>query len=127
MNKRLTPKKKLDGIKKPLAIAETPESKLISATLGERSLRDAADWLNEKLPVVTQKSHTAIWDYLRGAYPAEINFLYALKNHYPSTDARHQLATALIELRIQAMKESISPAITEIEGKKLLAKVKVKA
>jgi hypothetical protein len=97
---------------------------LFTDAIGTRTLRDAQAWFNESLPQIMKKSHQAIWDYARGAYPAELPFLYALRIHYPITDARHQLAVEIIELRIHAMRNVISPELSEGNGKKLLKAVK---
>lgn len=104
----LSPKTKLTGTNRPLDIKRTPSNKkwteadYIADAVEERSLRDAADWLNENLPEIFQRTHSSVDNWLKGINEPDDVFLHALFTHYPETDPRYKLAADLLALRERA-------------------------
>lgn len=79
------------------------EADILADALGERSLRDGADWLNEKLPVDYQRTHATLNNWLYDVYPIPFPWIEALVRYYPEGDERHALGLKLIE------KHGVSP------------------
>lgn len=79
------------------------EADILADGLGERSLRDAADWLNESLPADYQRTHATLNNWLYGVYPIPFPWIEALVRFYPEGDERHALGLKLIE------KHGVSP------------------
>lgn len=77
------------------------ESDIIADAIGERSYRDAAEWLNEKLPVDFQISHASVHNWVEGAYKSSWGFIIALTLFYEIKDARYGLGAALWNKRNQ--------------------------
>lgn len=108
MDKTTAKKKNLAGLNHPLDIRRVPASKrwtegdYFADAIGERSLRDAAAWLNEGLPKIFHRSHTSIASYINEGVTPDDVFLHALKSNYPETDPRHLLAAELLALRERA-------------------------
>lgn len=83
------------------------ESDLICNVLGERSVRDGADWLNENLPDVYKVSHGTIHNWVVGKHEPEESFVRALQLFYKVEDARYQLGAELAAMRIRKIEASI--------------------
>lgn len=79
------------------------EADVIADAIGERTYRDAAEWLNESLPPNFQITHASVFNWCEGAYKPAYGFLLALTLNYPKDDARHQLAMTLHEMRAKAI------------------------
>lgn len=79
------------------------ETDVLADALGERSLRDAADWLNEKLPADYQRTHATLNNWLYGVYPIPFPWIEALVRYYPKGDERRALGLKLVE------KHGVSP------------------
>ena len=99
---------------------KTTEKQLIAQVIGERTLRDAAAWLNEELPTHFQRSHMAVKYWLDEIYNPDDVFVQALIAYYVNDDPRHQLAVNILALRGE--REVIK--LEEDDARKLLKAVK---
>ena len=75
------------------------ESDVICDAVGERTYREAAEWLNEKLPSDFQITHATVFNWCTGEYKPAYGFLFTLTECYPKTDTRHELGMKLHEMR----------------------------
>ena len=99
----------LKGVNRPFDIRKVPaerkkwaESDYIADAVGDRSLRAAAEWLNEALPGIFHRSHSSIASYINDGVQPDDVFLFALIEYYPETDPRHELAADLLASRQRA-------------------------
>lgn len=112
MNKTIIKRPTLNGRNRPRDIRRTPANKRWSEgdyfadAIGERSLRDAAEWFNEGLPEMFHRSHTSIASYINDGVMPDPVFLHALKNYYSDPDPRHVLALEILSLRKQDQAEA---------------------
>ena len=79
------------------------ESDVICEAVGERTYRDAADWLNEQLPPHFQVTHASVFNWCAGAYKPDYLFLLALTMNYLEEDPRHAMARQLMEMRASSI------------------------
>ena len=68
------------------------ESDVIADAIGERTYRDAADWLNEKLPPAFRVTHASVFNWCSGAYKPDYLYLLAVTSSYPEEDPRYVMA-----------------------------------
>ena len=94
---------------------QNEEVKLITSMIGERKLREAAAWFNEKLPKPFQRSHMSVGNWINDVYKPDDVFLHGLREFYPVGDARHEMAVKILKMRGYWTGEQT--------GKKLLGRV----
>lgn len=75
------------------------EADVIAQAIGDRSTRDAAEWLSEKLPNDFKISHASVHNWTEGAYKPTYGFLFALQLFYEKDDERYQMAGKLLQMR----------------------------
>ena len=79
------------------------EADVIADAIGERSTRDAAEWLNEKVPADYQITHATVHNWVTGMYKPAYGFLYVLIAFYDKGDPRYKLAHDLHQMRKKAI------------------------
>lgn len=80
------------------------ESDVICAALEQRTVREGAEWLNEKLPEDYQVSYSSVYNWTVLIHEPNDEFIRALMMFYPETDSRFQLGKELTEMRLAKMK-----------------------
>lgn len=79
------------------------EADVIADAIGKRSTREAAEWLNERLPEEFRITHSSVHNWVNGTYRPTYDFIYALTWWYEADDPRHQMALALHQMRKNAI------------------------
>lgn len=79
------------------------ESDIICEALGERTVRDGADWINEALPETYRITYGTVHNWVSGKHEPEEVTVRALQMFYKLDDPRHQLGADIAALRIKKM------------------------
>ena len=79
------------------------ESDVIADAIGERTYRDAAEWLNEKVPPDFRVTHASVFNWCAAAYKPTYLYLLAVTSSYPEEDPRHAMAKKLMEMRAKSI------------------------
>lgn len=92
------------------------QSDMVCFAIGERSTRDAAEWLNEKIPadpkLKLRRSHSSVSNWVNGVYNMDLTFAQALTEFYPEDDERHVLGRKIKEMRADEIRKAhwVTPA-----------------
>lgn len=80
------------------------EADVVAHCIGERSIRDAAEWFNENLPEQFKVSHGSIQNWVSGANEASHLFLNTLIVFYSEGDERREMAEQISKMRLDAVR-----------------------
>ena len=80
------------------------EADVVAHCIGERSIRDAAEWFNENLPEQFKVSHGAVQNWVSGTNDASHLFLNTLIVFYSEGDERRLMAEQIAKMRLDAVR-----------------------
>ena len=80
------------------------EADVVSHCIGERSVRDAADWFNENLPEQFKVSHGSVQNWVTGTNDMSHLFMNSLIVFYSEGDERRVMAEDISRMRLDAVR-----------------------